>query len=113
MKELLAAYIEQSRLMAEIVRSVALKTEASPLADVVKRQQDTIDRMQATLDRIVTAQYDKPIERHVIHTKPDQMPLWSMNDQGEVRPDEDEIARGLSSIAVSSDAEFLSAVGSK
>jgi len=83
--------------------------KADVLLEIIKRQQDTIDAMQATLDKIVTARYDRPIERSAPPTVTEQMPLWAMNDQGDVRPDPNsqEIEQQLSRIATASDAEWV------
>lgn len=84
------------------------------LEQVVLRQQAMLEQQQATLDRIVTARYDRPLER-VIHPAPDNsMPDWAMSDQGEVRPAgpvaaAGEIGAGLAALHVESDAEFLEA----
>ena len=80
------------------------------LAEIIKRQQDTIDRMQATLDRIVTARYDRPLERSSAPTVTESMPPWAMNDQGDSRPDPNtqEIERQLGRIMTATDAEWVS-----
>ena len=79
------------------------------LSEIIKRQQDTIDRMQATLDRIVAARYDRPIERSSVPTVTESMPQWAMNDQGDSRPDPNvqEIERQLGRIATATDAEWV------
>lgn len=80
------------------------------LAEIIKRQQDTIDRMQATLDKIVTARYDRPLERNSAPTVTESMPQWAMNDQGDSRPDPNtqEIERQLGRIMSATDAEWVS-----
>jgi len=79
------------------------------LAEIIKRQQDTIDRMQATLDRIVTVRYDRPVERSSAATVTESMPQWAMNDQGDSRPDPNaqEIERQLGRIMTATDAEWV------
>jgi hypothetical protein len=97
--ELLSAYID-------LVRTLSSQ---NPLAEVVRAQQATIDKMQATLDRIVMSKFDAPLERHV-HPQPDnQMNLWNLTDQ-DVPSAPSVIERGLASLNVESDAVFLESV---
>lgn len=72
------------------------------LLEVVRRQQDT-------LDRIVGAQYDRPIVRTVHPIVSDQMPQWGLNDQGDsAQPDP--IASGIGNLHVDSDEAFLNSI---
>jgi hypothetical protein len=79
------AFIAQSKALTEIIR-----------------------QQQATLDRIVTAQYDRPIERIVHPVEDNRMSSWALNDQGDVRPDP--IAKGIENLHAESDTDFLGAV---
>ena len=63
--ELLAAYIDITRQSPLHTYPPGAKSHESPLVDVVRGQQETINRMQDTLDRIVTSQYDRPVERTI------------------------------------------------
>lgn len=74
---------------------------------VVAGQRELIAQQQATLDRIVTARYDRPLERVVQPVASEPMPAWAMSDQGDVRPDE--IGAGIAALHVDSDADFLEA----
>lgn len=108
--ELLSAFIEQSRLISDIARQfVGTQTQPNPLIPVVDKLQAVIEAQQATLDRIVTAKYDKPIERVVHPVQSEQLPMFAMNDQGDVRPD-DPIKTGIENLHVESDAAFLASV---
>ena len=84
----------------------AFLQQSKALADVMKRQQETIDKLQSTLDRIVAAKYDRPISAPVVHQPNPTMPESYMSDQGDVEgPDV------ASLLTVESDAEFLKQVG--
>lgn len=80
--------------------------QSRALAEVMKRQADTIDRMQETLDRIVTAKYDRPVVPMIEKQESANMPLFALNDQ-----DDPSIEAGIASLTVDSDAEFLATVG--
>jgi hypothetical protein len=77
-------------------------------AEVMKRQQNTIDRLQETLDRIVTAKYDRPVmsapQRHV----PEQMPDFMLSDQGDGEGPRLDVAAALTT---EKDSDFLEMVG--
>ena len=79
------------------------------IEQTVLKQQDVIAQQQTTLDRIVTARYDRPVERVVHPIAADPLPGWAMNDQGDVRPS-DPIGAGIGALHVDSDEEFLKAV---
>lgn len=106
--ELLSAYIEQSRMIADLLKAnLAVQAGANPLVPVVANLQATIDKMQATLDRVVTAHYDRPIERTVQTLPNNQMGLFALNDQGDGAEDFERIAAALDE---PSDRKFLEAV---
>lgn len=79
----------------------AFIAQSKAIVEIVKQQ-------QATLDRIVTAQYDRPIERIVHPLSDNSMPAWALNDQTDVRPDP--IAAGIANLHEDSDEAFLGAV---
>lgn len=106
--ELLTAYIEQSKLMGEMVRThlASMKPGDSPLVEVVRQQQETINKMQETLDRIVTAKFDRPVfvpQKHEADLPP----------QGMLFDQYDPISAGIENLTAESDAAFLNAVGAK
>lgn len=86
----------------------AFLTQQKLLEQIVKKQQATIDTLVATNDKVITAHYDRPVERVVHPVAADSMPQWALNDQTDVRPDP--IAAGLQNLHVESDEEFVSAV---
>lgn len=69
---------------------------------------EACERMQATLDKIVTAQYDRPMVQQA-PPPADPMPQGMLWDQADVRP-ESEIERGINALNVGSDEEFLRSV---
>lgn len=85
---------------------VAFLSQSKAIEKIMAKQQELIAQQQATLDRIVTARYDRPVERTIHQVVPDQMPLWGLNDQGDVDP----IGTGIQNLHVESDAEFLASV---
>lgn len=85
----------------------AFLQQSTALVELAKGQQATIRDQQATLDRIVTARYDRPIER-VAPRANEQMPIWGLTDQGEVR-ESDPLVKMVNAIGVESDEEFLKA----
>lgn len=74
---------------------------AKSQAEIVKKLQQTVDKQHETLDRIVMAKYDRPFAVNTPEVKGEQMPLWGLNDQGEVREDI------LESLSMESDADFI------
>jgi hypothetical protein len=87
----------------------ASNTALEALCELMKGQQKLLAQQQETLDRIVTARYDRPLERSRATAPTEPLPSWAMNDQGDSRPDPEaaEIERQLSRIATASDAEWV------
>lgn len=83
-------------------------SQAKAIEKVMADQQKLIAKMQETIDRVVKTNYEKPIERIVHPVAVEQMPLWAMNDQGDVRPDS--IEAGIQNLTAESDSDFLGAV---
>jgi len=87
----------------------AFLAQSAVISDVMKRQQDTIDKMQATLDRIVTAQYDRPITPPAQVIPADSIPDWVLNQQSDVR----EIETGINALINGNADEFMATLGAK
>lgn len=106
--ELLTAYIEQSKMIAEMFRAmVSVNSNQNPLAPVVERLQGTVDKMQATLDRVVASRYDQPVTR-TIHAQEDSPMLPFMSDQGDGSEDiEHGIRLAYPDINAEKDTDFL------
>jgi hypothetical protein len=51
------------------------------LEQIVKKQQVTIDALVATNDRVITTQYDRPMERIVQDVPNKRMPDFMVHDQ--------------------------------
>lgn len=98
----------RKRRKFDVLEALAV-SQSKAIERIMVQQQELIAQQQATLDRIVTAQYDRPIERIVHPVSTDTMPEWGMNDQSSSVPSE--IESGLAAMTVDSDAEFLAAVG--
>jgi hypothetical protein len=92
------------------LEALAARQQAA-IERMLNQQQEQIARQQATIDRVVTAHYDRPLERVVHPVAADPMPDWALNDQGDVRPDE--IEAGLKALAAESYEVFLRAVGAQ
>ena len=80
----------------------AFLQQSKAIERIMAKQQELIAQQQSTLDRIVTAKYDRPIEKFVAPTQ-SAFPQFGLHDQSEVRPD----------IEADSDAAFLESVGVK
>lgn len=98
------ALSEESALLS------AFRGQQKLIESVVTAQQQLIAQQQATLDRIVTARYDRPLERVVHPVQAEPMPAWAMSDQGDVEPaTKDPIGAGIAALSVENDADFLEA----
>lgn len=84
----------------------AFLVQSKAMAEVMKRQADTIDLLRDTLDRIVTAKYDRPIAQTIKDQEYVPMPMFALNDQ-----DDPSIEAGLAALTTESDEEFLAAAG--
>jgi hypothetical protein len=87
----------------------ALLAQQKLIERMAEGQREIISQQQATLDRIVTARFERPLER-TVHDLPDNaLPEWGMTDQSEVRPPASGIGRGIEALHVDRDADFLEA----
>lgn len=83
--EIFAAYVEQTKFL-----------------------QQMCDRLAGTLDKIVGAQYDRPVMQHAVPPS-DPPPQGLLFDQSDVRP-ADPIERGINALNMESDTDWQKAV---
>jgi hypothetical protein len=86
----------------------AFLSQQKLLESITKKQQATIDALIASQDRVLAATYERPVERTVQTVPDNQMDMFALHDQLDVRPDP--IARGIENLHAESDQAFLESV---